>query len=153
ELSDRPATIILIAELDRTRLPVPTSQNVLRYYWRQLFHAHVQMDLEEKWDGLPIRPPDVRRRIAQLGVAEFAEARLVLTQDDLLFDPDDVREVYIEFVATYLELRRFAPDLLAVTFPMLAGRDDIEALLAEDVNAEALFERTRPQAQMPPIPE
>src|SRR5262245_23627209 len=151
DVTDLPARLILISELDRARLPGATFQKVLRYYWRQLYHARLHIALEESLTGERGGGKELRRRIEQIGPAEFGEIRLVLKQERLLFEPEDDREVYIEFAATFLELRRFDPDLLDVTFPALAGRDDIDRLLAEDVDAQTVFDRTRPQPGMPPV--
>src|SRR5262249_38398961 len=68
-----------------------------------------------------------------------------------LLPPGDDRTVYTEFAAFTLELRFFDPVRLHDCFPAIADWKDVDALLAEDVDAEALFAATRPQGA--PAPE
>ena len=55
-----------------------------------------------------LSPVVVRQRIQAIGPAKFDEIRLVLGQEDLLLPPHSDQSIYIEFVAVYWELRRFA---------------------------------------------
>ena len=52
--------------------------------------------------------------------------------------------VFREFVALYLELKYFARHLLSRYFPAIDDADRVEAVLAEVVDADALFAATRP---------
>src|ERR671933_667495 len=82
---------------------------------------------------------DALLRIAtpgELGVPPGDEVRAVLDQDRMLLPPADAAGVYEEFAATYLELRCFEPERLAQTFPGLTDRAAVDALLAEDVDAD-----------------
>ena len=85
----------------------------------------------------------LRERIQRIGLTEFDEAMAVLRQEHFLLPPGDARTTYEEFAAVYLELRYFAPHLLPLYFPACTRRETIEATLAEDVDAAALFAATR----------
>jgi hypothetical protein len=137
-----PPTVILLAASSPEELAGLGPDIVRLTYWRRLFHASVRLKLERAGDGT-LRPEDVRERIAAIGPAEFEEVRQVLTQDGHVFPSADDREVYAAFAAVYLGLRYFAPHLLPGTFPGLGDRERIDRLLARDLDADALFARTR----------
>src|SRR5262249_53201487 len=88
-------------------------------------------------------PEEVRQRVAEIGASEFEEIRMVLDQDHYLLDPTDDRHAYIEFAAVYLELRHFGANQLPVCFPGISDFDRIDQLLSKDVDAAALFTKTR----------
>ena len=85
--------------------------------WRLLFHARIHVALDELTASGGWSPAAVRRRIQQLGPAEFEEIRMVLGQEDLLLPPRSDASIYAEFVAVYLELRYFAGSFLPRYFP------------------------------------
>jgi hypothetical protein len=140
-----PSTVILLAR------PSPNTNNldresILLLYWRRLFHASIHRALQQQVHEGRLNPAQVRERIEQIGVKAFAEIRMVLDQEkSLLPNGAEASEtvVYIEFAAVYLELRYFAANLLPIYFPGLSDLARIDALLARDVDAEALFARTR----------
>ena len=88
-------------------------------------------------------PDAIAARIAHIGEIEFAEAHAVLDQEGYLFPNPTPRDVYIEFAANYLEFSLFLPDLLPVYFPAIRDHKGVEAVLAGDVDAKALFVKTR----------
>jgi hypothetical protein len=145
-----PPTVIL--------LPRPTAEeladneaNLLQTYWRRLFHANVHRALDERKAEKALTPYDFQTRIEKIGLAEFDEIRTVLQQEHFLEPRADEATAYIEFAAVYLELKFFATNLRPVYFPGL-GSDfaRIDRLLAEDVNYDELFSRTRlPDAAAP----
>ena len=112
---------------------------MLERYWRLLFHMRVHQVFHRRADAGRIGPSEVRRRIRQLGAVEFDEIRNVLRQEHLLLPPYDDATVYEEFAALYLELRHFAPGLLASYFPALESLEQVDRVVAQDVNAEELF--------------
>jgi hypothetical protein len=100
------------------------------------------------WVG---REAAIRRRIHEIGTAEFDEIRTVLGQEDFLLPPVSDESTYIEFVATYLELRHFAGSFLPRYFPGLdtvggpgRGWASVDAMIGQDVDGEAIFAATRP---------
>ena len=132
---------VLLLEWPTTEQLNAPREEVLGRYWRLLFHICMHRELAER-----IPPGDFRRiheRVDQLGLAIFEEAKNVLDQDGMLAASADDREVYIEFVATYWELRFFSANLVPVYFPSLPEPETIEPLLGEDIHPSELFERTR----------
>jgi hypothetical protein len=120
-------------------------------YWRLLFHARVHVALAERLGGGRLTEAGVRERMQRIGAVVCDEILAVLRQEHFLLPPGDRREVYQEFAALYLELRFFAPHLLPRYFPAILQFDDVDRVLAEDVDAEALFARTRPEGAPDPL--
>jgi hypothetical protein len=137
-----PATVILIAQPSPEELAASDARVVLLTCWRRLFHASVHLALERSATGA-LLPEAVRARVEAIGPAEFEEVRQVLAQDNYLLPTATDRDVYAEFAAVYLEMRYFAPGLVASIFPGLGDRGRIDQLLARDLDAGALFVRTR----------
>jgi hypothetical protein len=143
-------TLILLARPDAEYLATLTAGEALMKYWRLLFHARVHQHLERQAADGKLDAATVRQRIARLGSAEFAEARLVLRQEDMLLPPIDEVHAYIEFAAVFLELRFFASALLRRYFPALGDPARVDEILADDLDAVALWTHTRlPGAPMP----
>ncbi|QDV32403.1 hypothetical protein [Tautonia plasticadhaerens] len=136
--------IILLAEPTQERLEAMTRGQILLRYWRMLFHARVDEELERLRRAGRIPEADLRARVDRIGQGVFDEARLVLRVEDYLLPPRDLWEVYREFVAVYLELRHFAPRLLPGYFPSIEDTEAVDAAIAEDLDARLLFDRTRP---------
>ncbi len=63
----------------------------------------------------------------------------------MLLPPHDDGATYAEFAALYLELRAFAPGLVAEMFPTLGDSGAAAAALAEDLDVERLLESARPE--------
>lgn len=143
--SDRllPPTVLLLARPTSEKLAQLGREATLLKYWRRLFHAEIDLALGRRFAEGRLSPPDVQARLEQIGRTEFEEIRRVLKQEGFLFPQADDREVYSEFAAVYLELRFFLPNLRSTYFPAIRDFDRIDALLAEDVDAEALFRQTR----------
>jgi hypothetical protein len=111
--------------------------------WRKIFHAHVDLALDDLRARQALGAASIRERIHRIGQTEFDEIRSVLREEDLLLPPVDDVGTYAEFVALYLELRHFAPRALDRTFPALdLGR--VDAAIALDVDALAVLAATRP---------
>jgi hypothetical protein len=137
-----PEVIFLLAEMDASRLASLPAAAVLRKYWRLLFHIHVHAELARRRIDGKLADADVRSRVARIGRSEIAAATAVLRQENLLLPPGDLAKVYEEFAALYLELRHFEPRLLPLYFP-LARFQEIDDVLALDVDAHSLYARTR----------
>jgi hypothetical protein len=147
-----PDTVILVARPSSERLAGEEPGATLTRYWRMLFHLRVHIALDERVAEHKLSEARIRDRIHRIGQTEFEEIRAVLRQEGLLLPPRDDRTVYIEFAALYLELRYFAHTLLPRYFPAVQQFDCIDQLLAEDVDADALFARTRPAGAFDPVP-
>jgi hypothetical protein len=138
-----PDTVILLQRPGAEELADPRPENLLLRCWRRLFHANVHLTLSRRQSAGHLTDADLQARIAQIGPAEFAEIRTVLTQDGYLPADADDRTVYTEFAAVYLDLHHFAAGLLPTYFPGLGDLERIDLLLAQDVDARELFTRTR----------
>ncbi len=149
--ADIPASVLL--------LPHPEDEGdretILTRLWRAAFHASIHRELDRKVASGELSPAVVRSRIHRVGQTEFDEVRQVLRQDELLLSPHDQASVYVELVATYLELSLFDPDQLSRTFPALTdaapptGRESMVELLGADLDIPALLAKCRPDGAPP----
>jgi hypothetical protein len=147
-----PQKVILLDRPTLDRRNALDRPSTLLKYWRRLFHASVHLRLERlAAEGL-LTPAEVAARVEGIGPTEFAEARTVLDQEGYVFPGATDRDVYIEFAAVYLEFRHFLPELLPVFFPGINDPGRVGAVLARDVDAEALFGRTRLAGATDPAP-
>ncbi len=137
--STLPHRLILLPLPDRRRLARDGRTATLRRFWRLLFHIRIHAAMPV-WAG-----DELLSRIRRIGRAEFDEAAAVLRQERFLLPPGDTATIYEEFAAVYLELRYFASPMLSLYFPACLDREKVEAVWAEDVDAEALFAATRPE--------
>ncbi len=144
-----PPQCILICQPEEGELEHWPVQELLQQVWRRLFHAVIDRQLLTGTGGA-LQRPQVQERIAALGQVEFDEAHFVLRSEQRLVHPDSRVEAWREFTAMYLELKWFEPDLLAVWFPSLVGRNHVDEVLARDINASDLFRRTMPYGSTVP---
>jgi hypothetical protein len=151
--SDRllPSTVILLARPSAELLATMANADILLRYWRLLFHVHVHLVLHQKLRDGSLTAEVVRNRIDRIGQAAFDEIRAVLDQEKDLLPPADDVHTYMEFAAVYLELRYFRSNLRASYFPALSDFQAIDQLLAQDVDADALFARTRLEGAPDPV--
>jgi hypothetical protein len=138
-----PTTAILLARPDPQDLDAAERGPVLLDFWRRLYHARVHAAVDRRFATGELGGADLRGRIERIGPTEFDEIRAVLRNDGAVLPPRDDRTVYTEFAAYYLELRHFAPTLLPHVFPAIERPPVVEAVLAQDVDGEALLARTR----------
>ncbi|MGF1583346.1 MAG: hypothetical protein ACFCD0_28840 [Gemmataceae bacterium] len=148
-----PEQLILIAYPSGKTLHRSSEAELRRHYWRILFHSRVIIALRNRFAGLSNATAHVNKMIEKIGQTEFAEATKVLHQEEYLFDPQDTLEAYVRFVALYCELQAFEPELLPIYFPALEDREDLDGLLAEDVDSHAIFDSTRPEGAEPVLNE
>lgn len=153
ELGNEPATalperVILIARPEEDQLEEFSREDLLRYYWRRLFHARIDLELDSKTSAEQMTAADLRQRISRLGQTQFDEIRSVLRSEQILLRPDDPRHVYAEFVAVYQELRAFAPDLVPIYFPSLGDHAVVMEVISADCDAARLLEATRPDESL-----
>jgi len=118
-----------------------------RELWRRRFHGLVHLSLDARRGSGELSEAAVRARIHAIGQTEFDEIRSVLRQEDLISTSRDDGEVFVEFAATYLEHRRFSPEGLARLFPTIRDHDSVEAVLALEVDAEALLAASKPEGE------
>jgi hypothetical protein len=138
-----PATLLLLSRPEPEEVEAaPRGQTLVRY-WRLLFHASVHRAVGSRLAAGRASEAAVRRRIHRIGQTEFNEVRTVLRQETYLLPPHDDRTVYEEFAALYLELSFFAAPLLPGYFSAIEDFALIDQILAEDVDASALYAATR----------
>ena len=136
-----PSVVILLAGPARSRLLQLSKTDVLLGFSRRLFHARIDFHFKTKW--LPTQSrTEIRRRIAEIGQAEFDEIRAVLRAENYLLPPFDDGQVYAEFSAVFFEMERFAPNLVHQYFPTLSNVPATAAMLRRDCPADELFEKT-----------
>ena len=140
-----PQRLILIARPEEVQLSKFSHDDLLRYYWRSLFHARIDWALEEKTSAAQMPLAELRRRIEALGQVQFDEIQSVLRSEQMLLRPDDQRCIYAEFVAVYHELHAFAPELLPIYFPSLDDEESLLQMIGGDCHAAELLEATRPE--------
>jgi hypothetical protein len=141
EAASLPDQVILVARPSAADLVGRTPDEVLARLWRAAFHAEVHREIGAR----VLDDAAIRARIDGIGQIAFDEIRAALRDDDRLFARADDREAYVEFAALFLELRHFAPRLLSVTFPGLPGDGRVDAILAKDVAAEKILDRSFPE--------
>ncbi|MBI1901263.1 MAG: hypothetical protein HYS13_09150 [Planctomycetia bacterium] len=143
-----PDRLILLAEPDSDEIDGLSRGEVLRTYWRRLFHARVHFHLEEELAEGRLTRLAILERIHRIGQSEFDEIAAVLRAEGFLLPPRDDATVYVEFAAMFLELRFFDPELMPRYFPSLAGVETaasglVESVLDDDVDGQALLNQTR----------
>jgi len=148
--ADLPDRIILLPEPDGETLRSTAAQALLTRYRRLLFHGRVHLELEERLARGEGGEATLPAWLHRIGGTEFDEIRTVLLQEGFLFPSADQRSVFIEFAAVYLELGYFAPASLALWFPALDRSPNVEAVLAEAVEADRLLEATGLPGAVPP---
>jgi hypothetical protein len=137
-----PDPVLLLARPEEHELETMTAAALCEHYRRLHLHARVHVAMEEKRLAGRLDETTVRRRIEAIGLTAFDEIGAVLHHEAFLLPPVSPVSVYIEFAAVFLELRYFAPDVLATYFPTLDDFHRIETILREDVDADALMEIT-----------
>jgi len=145
-----PRQIVLLARPNHRELAEATAGEMLIRCWRLLFHARLHLALEERLAAGKLTPAVVHGRIQEIGGAQFDEIRMVARPRGPAVAAADDQSTYVEFAATYLELRRFAAGLLPRYFPGLENVDSVDALLCRDVDVEGLYLATRPAAAPDP---
>lgn len=138
-----PPTVILLSRPTPEELTAGDPGPLLLKYWRWLFHANLHLLLLDRWKQGLLSDQDIRQRLEQIGATETEEIRAVLRHDHCLPPQAAEQEVYIEFVALFLELHYFAPHLLPDYFPALRDLQAVAKLIRQDLDAEALWQRTR----------
>jgi len=138
-----PEVVLLIERPDEEEFEKRPAGEILREYWRLLFHIRVHRELERRSGEGRLTDDDVLSRLRHIGSTEYAEIRAVLQRDDMLLPPRSDAATYEEFAAVFLELLYFVPEQLPWTFPALLETDRIADLLGRDVDHRALYEATR----------
>ena len=146
-----PDAVLLIKRLDEDDLQGRPASEVLFEYWRLLFHIRIHLELQRRIAAGQLTEDGVLDRLRRIGSPEYAEIRGILQRDEMLLPPRTDLSTYVEFAATFLELRYFAPEQLPSHFPALRDEDGICSVLAKDVDHRAVYDATRlAGAERPP---
>ncbi|MBY0229273.1 MAG: hypothetical protein K2W96_08355, partial [Gemmataceae bacterium] len=138
-----PDKVVLLVRPEADQLSNLERPRLLLKFWRRLFHSRVHLAFLQGRPQGPLADAELRDRIRDIGLTEFAEVRQVLESDRYLTPQAGPREAYIEFAAVFLELRYFAPSLLANTFPGIKDFAKVERLLGRDLDPGGLFQASR----------
>jgi len=134
---------ILVAQPEEHELDQQPLQDLMQLTWSRLFHGMVDLQFSVAVNDGRINRAKVQEAIDNIGQVEFDEAHSVLKSELRLFHPEFHIEAYCEFVAIYLQMHRFQPDLLPVWFPSLTDANHIVSIVARHFDAESLFKATR----------
>jgi hypothetical protein len=146
-----PPTVILLSRPSTEQLQAQDREATLLRFWRLLFHAQVHLALHQRQQEGKLTPATVRAHIEQIGETEFEEIRTVLQQENSLLPPPDEVNVFVEFAATYLELRYFRTNLRATYFPAIRDFQVIDQILAQHIDADQLFGKSRLKGAPDPV--
>ena len=138
-----PTPVLMLVWPDEDHLQRTPPAAVLLQTWRQLFHASVHSALDQLWNDGVLTPARLRDRIEAIGPTAFEEIRGVLTAENLLVAKANERAAFDEFAAFFLELRHFAPALVATYFPGLGEPAHVQTLLDKLVVSADILEKTR----------
>lgn len=100
-------------------------------YWASLAHAETHKCCITLSQSGQLGEAKVKETIARIGIVEFEEIREVLAAENLLFNPKDNSEVLFEFLAHWVELYYFTPELWKKFFPSLKNAAQINHLFKE----------------------
>ena len=142
-----PETVYLLERPEPAEWAAARTGDVLTRIWRGLYRARLREAV-----GRVLSATSLDERIATLGRVEFEEAGAVLRADGDLFADSGDLAAYAAFAAVFLELRAFAPALVASAFPALENPATVDALLANDVPVLSLLAATRPAGAPEPCP-
>jgi hypothetical protein len=148
-----PEQVILLGRSNELILGPRPKRKTLQHYWRLLFRARVELAVRENFARDGVSMADIQSRVQRIGRNEFDEITTVLMEEHFLFSADDLLSAYVQFVAQYLELSFFAPQQLAVFFPSLAKRTDVQVLVTAEVDGQAIFHHTRLPGAAEPVVE
>lgn len=144
-----PALLLVTDPNDRMIERLPREEQLL-VYWEVLFEAAVLRAIDRKLESGAISVGDCAARLARLGPPVAREVRYVLESEHLAAPEATEAARYRAFAATYLAAARFAPHKVEDLFPSLPHDGSVDRALAEDVDAAALFEATRPAGAAAP---
>ena len=137
-----PERLVVLAEPeDLDSADASSAESLVNRLARPLFHACVHLELEKHFAHQPAAERVAAERRRQLGETVFAEIHAVLLQDDRLFPGSSDVDVYVEFVASYLEMSYFAPETLSCHFPGVRDWQAVNAIVRQDIDYQAVFER------------
>ncbi len=151
ETESLPDPVLLLEEPDNTWLAQRDPASALQHFWGEVFHLRVHGALEALVNARELTPHAVKRLVHRLGQVEFDGARAVLIAENLIRAGAPETEVFIELVASFLQLKHFEPEVVGHFFPQLETA--LLPLLEElELAVPDLLAESRPR-NAPPLPE
>ncbi|MEK7485029.1 MAG: hypothetical protein AABZ60_11940 [Planctomycetota bacterium] len=98
-------------------------------FWASLAHAEMHKRCIQLVQTNQLSEAKLKESINKIGAVEFEEIREVLASESLVFDAKDNSEVFQEFLAYWIELSYFSPDLVKKFFPSIKNDILIDNLL------------------------
>ncbi len=142
--------LLLVTAPDDRMIADQSVPEQLRAYWRILFRAEVMKAIDARLAVGTLSAAACRARLDRLGPAAAREIRVVLESEELLAPGSADSEVYRTFAAVYLDFDYFSERNAAAYFPSLPDADEVRTILAEDVDAEAIFASSKPEGALGP---
>lgn len=133
-----PDRLILIAQPEEFELELHGRDQLFLQIRARLYHGCIDLHLHRQLRDHRLSRSMIQEAIDRVGQVEFDEAHAVLQAEQRLVNVDSHVEAWCEFVAVYLQLFQFSPDLLSVWFPSLTSQQ-VLPVLAEYVRYDELF--------------
>jgi hypothetical protein len=146
---DEPVLLLVTDPDDRMLLDRPEPEQ-LRVYWRVLFRAAIMAAIDAKVAAGGLTAEQCRERLSRYGPAVAREIRFVLEAEHLLAAEAGDVDAYRTFAAVYLDLSYFTAQAAEEFFPALPHGHAVRDALRHDVDADALFPKSRPQGSADP---
>ncbi len=144
--------VLLLPRPDADDVAEADPAETLRETWRALYHAAIDRHLMLAHRAGQLGRERTLALVDEIGQLPMDEARTVLAEEGLAGVGSDATRELVELVATWFELKAFAPEHLARWFPSLVGRPDLETLFAGLVPADELLAATRLEGAPEPAP-
>lgn len=145
-----PDLCILVAQPEEYELESRPWEQLRELTWSRLFHGCIDLTLRLHIANGTLSRTVVQECIDRIGQVEFDEAHAVLRSELRVVNTASRVEAWCEFVAIYLQLSKFTPDLLTVWFPSLDQSPSVVDVITQYVDHEKLFQQTRPaEAELP----
>ncbi|BBM87866.1 hypothetical protein [Candidatus Uabimicrobium amorphum] len=140
-----PDIVILLREPTSKELSTYSLLHFRRYYWSLIFHGEIHK-IQMQWEKENhISDYQINAFIEDIGRNIFEEIRYVLFHENLLFDQNNDREVFYEFIAYFLQFYNFAPQSLVKIFPILTNYEQIYKKIVDlGFDVEHLLAHSRP---------
>ena len=138
-----PDPALLISLPEEHEIVGKSIQDQLVIVWRRLFHGAIDRAVRASIQSDQLPRAKIQAHIDSIGQVEFDEAHVVLASEQRLIDTESRSEAFGEFVATWWELSRFAPDLVPIWFPSLALRAHDEVIPDIHIDPNLLYIATR----------
>jgi len=100
-------------------------------YWALMAHAELHKRCVALCRSGRLNEAVLKRTIARIGVVEFEGIRDVLASDRRLFDPKDNLEVLLEFLAYWVQVSYFTPELTRQFFPAIKDPERLNELIEQ----------------------